>query len=84
MTDNHHHTASAHEHHHGVPTGTQNLLGPTATDLAECPVMQGSLVVKADAEAAGLYRDYEGTRYYLCCAGCGPKFDADPARYATA
>ncbi|MCH2901956.1 YHS domain-containing protein, partial [Listeria monocytogenes] len=59
-------------------------LGPTATDLAECPVMKGSLVVKADAEAAGLYRAYEGTRYYLCCAGCGPKFDADPAQYATA
>ncbi|MBN9632172.1 MULTISPECIES: YHS domain-containing protein [Leifsonia] len=84
MTDNHHHTPSAPDHHHGAPTGTRNLLGPAATDLAECPVMKGSLVVKADAEAAGLYRDYEGTRYYLCCAGCGPKFDADPARYATA
>ncbi|PJI36798.1 hypothetical protein CTI14_72325, partial [Methylobacterium radiotolerans] len=31
-----------------------------------------------------MYRDHEGTRYYFCCAGCGPAFDADPAKYATA
>ncbi|WP_437387026.1 hypothetical protein [Plantibacter flavus] len=41
-------------------------------------------MVKATAEAAGLVRDYDGNRYWLCCAGCGPAFDADPARYATA
>ena len=46
--------------------------------------MPGNMVVKTDAEAAGLVRDYEGVRYYLCCAGCGPKFDADPAVYAHA
>lgn len=59
---------------------------PSATDadMAECPVMPGSFIAKADAEAAGLVRDHDGTRYYLCCAGCGPKFDADPARYAAA
>lgn len=38
----------------------------------------------ADAEAGGLVRDYEGWRYYLCCAACGPLFDADPAKYASA
>ena len=53
-------------------------------DTAECVVMQGSLVDRTEAEAAGLYRDYEGQRYWLCCSGCGPKFDADPARYASA
>lgn len=59
----------------------------TATDGAEtavCPVMAGSVVVKADAEAAGLFRDYEGERYWFCCAGCGPAFDAAPAKYAAA
>ena len=51
---------------------------------AECVVMPGSLVDKAEAEAAGLFRDYESQRYWFCCAGCGPKFDADPARYTLA
>jgi YHS domain-containing protein len=46
--------------------------------------MEGTPVVKATAEAAGLFRDYEGTRYWFCCAACGPLFDADPAKYAAA
>jgi YHS domain-containing protein len=65
--------------HHGL-----NLLGPSADELAECPVMRGSTVVKADAEAKGLFRDYEGQRYWFCCAGCEAPFDADPAKYAAA
>jgi YHS domain-containing protein len=52
--------------------------------LATCPVMAGTPVVKAAAEATGLFRDYEGNRYWFCCAGCGPAFDADPAKYAQA
>ncbi|QVQ51373.1 hypothetical protein J4H86_21575 [Spiractinospora alimapuensis] len=55
-----------------------------ADDVATCPVMRGSTVVKADAEAAGLYRDHNGTRYWLCCSSCGPLFDADPERYVSA
>jgi len=71
-------------HHHAAAPEGRNLLAGTATDqIAECPVMKGSTVVKATAEAAGLVRDYDGNRYWLCCAGCGPAFDADPARYAT-
>ena len=46
--------------------------------------MAGTPVVKALAEATGLFRDYEGKRYWFCCAGCGPAFDADPAKYANA
>ena len=53
-------------------------------DLAVCPVMAGRTVVKSVAEAQGLFRDYEGSRYWLCCASCGPLFDADPGKYATA
>jgi len=65
---------------------TTDQAGAAATDdaTAECPVMPGSTVNKAEAEEAGLFRDYDGQRYWLCCAGCGPRFDADPARYATA
>ncbi|MEX5275345.1 MAG: hypothetical protein DI613_20135 [Kocuria rhizophila] len=66
---------------------TQKLNGTAPSEQADdamalCPVMAGTPVVKAEAEAAGLYRDYEGQRYWLCCAGCGPAFDADPAKYA--
>lgn len=63
--------------------GRENLLG-TPDDMTICPVMAGTPVVKAAAEAAGLFRDYNGERYYFCCAGCGPAFDADPDRYANA
>jgi len=59
-----------------------NLLGGSADDMTTCPVMVGSPVSKKTAEATGLYRDFEGERYYFCCAGCGPAFDSDPARYA--
>lgn len=35
-------------------------------------------VNKTIAEAAGLFRDYRGRRYWFCCKGCGPRFDRDP------
>lgn len=70
------------------PTSTcsGHHVAPTATGegIAECPVMVGSAVDKAFAESQGLVRDYEGKRYWFCCAACGPLFDADPARYANA
>ncbi len=72
----HHH--DQHEHEHEPLPGTRDA------ELAECPVMPGSTVVKTDAEAAGLTREWAGTSYYLCCASCAPQWDADPTRYATA
>lgn len=63
-------------------SGTENLLGAASEDMTTCPVMVGNPVSKTAAEAAGLFRDHEGERYSFCCAGCGPAFDADPARYA--
>jgi YHS domain-containing protein len=57
---------------------------PAQDGLAECPVMPGSVVDKAAAEAVGLYRDHDGQRYWFCCAACGPMWDADPAKYAAA
>lgn len=82
----HDHTAdgpSCHGHAATPPTTGGNLLGPSGDDLTTCPVMIGSAVVKSVAEAQGLYRDYGGERYWFCCAGCGPAFDADPEKYAT-
>jgi YHS domain-containing protein len=86
---------SSHDHHehgseqsaghcHGHGASAEQVAGAGADAVAECPVMTGSTVVKADAEAAGLFRDFEGQRYWLCCDACGPLFDADPAKYATA
>ncbi|UNK70852.1 YHS domain-containing protein [Microbacterium sp. H1-D42] len=64
-----------------IADGRQNLLAG-ADDMTTCPVMVGSPVNKKVAEAAGLFRDHDGQRYYFCCAGCGPAFDSDPAKYA--
>ncbi|HJB11201.1 MAG TPA: hypothetical protein H9786_11860 [Candidatus Brachybacterium merdavium] len=75
-------------HDHTSPAvqadGRTNLAGPAEEDMAICPVMEGRPVIKSVAEAAGLFRDYEGNRYWLCCAGCGPLFDADPQKYIAA
>ena len=63
------------------------VAAPTAQevdDVVECPVMTGTPVNKAQAEAAGLYRDHSGQRYWFCCAACGPMFDADPDEYVAA
>ncbi|RDV44745.1 hypothetical protein DOE76_11000 [Leifsonia sp. ku-ls] len=80
-TNTNHHDDSAAT----MPAGTTNLLGGTgADDITECVVMKGSTVSKAKAEAAGLYRDYNGERYWFCCAGCAPRFDANPAAYVAA
>ncbi len=67
---------------HSHVTGSLNQRDPT--ELALCPVMEGTPVVKQEAEEAGLFRDVDGQRYWLCCAACGPLFDADPARYTAA
>ncbi len=67
---------------HAHANATENSAQDEA--VAECPVMPGSMVVKEEAELAGLVREYQGKRYYLCCDACGPLFDADPARYAKA
>ena len=93
MSENHEHghgrARTRHEHGHGHGHGHSTAAADSTADLssdeiAECVVMPGSMVVKAEAEAAGLYRDYEGQRYWFCCAACGPLWDADPAKYANA
>ena len=44
-----------------------------------CPVMKNA--VASYAKASG-YADYDGVRYYFCCAGCDTKFAAEPAKFA--
>jgi YHS domain-containing protein len=78
------HAHGGHSHSAAASSLGGNLLGPSAGEIAECPVMRGSTVVKSEAEAKGLFRDYEGQRYWFCCAACEAPFDADPAKYAAA
>lgn len=68
------------------PEGVTLTAGPAQADdaVTTCPVTGGKPVAKTVAEAAGLFRDYDGKRYWFCSAGCGPAFDADPAKYANA
>jgi len=48
-------------------------------DSLTCPVMQTKIANYKDASG---YADFEGVRYYFCCAGCDAKFLSDPAKYA--
>ena len=47
-------------------------------------LIPGKFANKARADAAGLYREYEGNQYWLCCRTCGRLWDDDPAKYAAA
>ncbi|MFD6951218.1 hypothetical protein A6A08_23820 [Nocardiopsis sp. TSRI0078] len=69
--------------HHGhshEPAADHTALDPT--EVAECPVMRGTMVVKTEAEENGLVREYGGQLYYLCCDSCGALWDASPEEYA--
>ena len=74
----------AHDHNHDHDHASAAALDRPEHELAVCPVMPRNVVVKDDAEAAGLVRDHDGERYWLCCTGCATKFDADPGRFAEA
>lgn len=91
MCANHNHDEATNTHdaghgHHESPNHSHNTARPDQDpgDLAECPVMPGNMVVKSEADADGMYRDYNGTRHYLCCNTCVTLFDTDPAAYANA
>ncbi|HKU12413.1 MAG TPA: YHS domain-containing protein [Sinomonas sp.] len=89
MCEAHNHDSATEEQSHSEHSQTEEHChshGAAVADdaTAECPVMRGNYVDKEDAEAKGLIRDYEGNRYYLCCAACEPLFDADPEKYLAA
>lgn len=83
MTEHHHHAANSGGCSGHAPK-SEDLATAQGDDVTECLVMAGTPVIKSDAESAGLYRDYQGQRYWFCCAACGPLFDADPDRYVNA
>lgn len=53
---------------------------PTKESLV-CPVTEEKI---GGYQNASDYVDFDGVRYYICCAGCLPKMEADPAKYAKA
>lgn len=74
----HGHDHEHHHHHHGdAPAVDPATLDDTQ---AICPVT-GDVVVKAEAEALGHSRHYNGQTYYFCCATCVQLFDKNPEKY---
>ena len=57
---------------------------PKEKTTVKCPVMADNDVNIAKATKEGMFADYEGRRYFFCCAGCKPAFQKNPAKYAKA
>lgn len=58
---------------------------PASDDAtARCAVIPARLIAKIEAASQGWMRYYRGRTYWLCCAGCGLVFDANPQQYAAA
>jgi YHS domain-containing protein len=51
---------------------------PDKEGIEKCPVMGEALNLRKMSN----YADYEGVRYYFCCAGCSTPFSKDPKRYS--
>jgi YHS domain-containing protein len=47
-----------------------------AIEQKTCPVMDNPINKE-------LYTVHKGQKVYFCCAGCKPKFEADPEKYVT-
>ena len=44
---------------------------------ATCPVMGGEFTIDETTP----HSEFKGKHIYFCCAGCKPKFDAEPEKY---
>ena len=47
-----------------------------------CAVMGDHKLKVAEATEKKLFKDYNGKRYFFCCAGCPPAFEKDPEKFA--
>ncbi len=61
--------AGGHHCQHDVVAGPGDV-------LVTCAV-KGTSTLKSTAEAAGLFRDHQGQRFYFCCRRCQDLFDAE-------
>ena len=62
-----------------APKSATKIAKLSATPMALiCPVTHDK--ISSIKEAAGS-STYKGKKYYFCCGGCKPMFDANPAKY---
>lgn len=66
-----------------VPVFAQGKKTEKKKEIA-CPVMPDHKVDIKKATKSKMFADYEGRRYFFCCAGCPDKFKADPKKYKDA
>lgn len=59
-------------------TEPKKFVAPAQEANSICPVSEETL----KPGKAGAFRDYNGVRYYLCCADCIGAFDKNPAEFA--
>jgi len=62
--------------------GAQTTKKAPAAPKMTCAVMTKNPVDIAAATKKHMYADYNGKRYFFCCAGCPEAFKKDPAKYA--
>jgi YHS domain-containing protein len=73
------HNQNHDEHHHHPDVFSEAI---AAERQATCPVT-GDTVDMQEAEVAGHVREYNGKKYYFCCATCVQQFDKNPEKYAS-
>ncbi|MEK0279618.1 heavy metal translocating P-type ATPase [Bifidobacterium mongoliense] len=79
MSMHHDHSEMAgHTHTDGDHAASSQAVPEPADQQVVDPVC--GMTISASGAAA--HRDYDGTRYYFCSAGCAGRFDADPSQYA--
>ncbi len=56
----------------------KKFVAPAQEATAMCPVSEETL----EPGKAAAFRDYNGVRYYFCCADCTGAFDKNPSAFA--
>jgi YHS domain-containing protein len=55
---------------------------PATPKEMPCAVMPSHKVNVKEATKAKMYQDYNGRRYFFCCAACPAAFKSNPKKYA--
>lgn len=64
-----------------VPAFAQKQKKEKTPKEVACPVMEEHKVNIKEATKKKMYADFEGRRYFFCCAGCKPAFEKEPAKF---
>jgi len=65
-----------HEHEHETMAHIESETAKVASAVEQktCPIMRKAI-------NKNIFTEYKGKKVYFCCAGCEPKFKADPEKY---